>query len=213
MISFIYLCLLLFIIIFSLYLIKKNNKVAPKKIKILLSLALLPLILRYLVLVLGVIIEKQSIIYLLRSFVFLNYYSIPLLVLVSLFIFLRDEKLKFDMNFIFLGLLLVGYIALIFTCKLSIYINNIFGFIVALDGTITPILIYLILLASLAVVTLLFIDKPYNNKVGMRYILLSLILCIVEFILHLGGVKLFPYPIIGDIAILLVTLKALTTFK
>ena len=213
MIGFSYLCILLFIIIFILYLIKKNITKSPKKIKLFVTVSLIPLVLRYLVLIIGVIVEKHSVIYLLRQLVFLNYFSIPLIILATLFIFLRDEKLKFNFNFIFLIILLIGYIFMVSYSKIDISINNTFGFVLSLENYLVPTLIYLIIIASLSVFNLLYVDKPYSNKLGMKILLLSLVVCIVEFILFLGGVKVFPYPIIGEVLILISLSKGLRTFK
>lgn len=213
MIGFSYLCVLLFIIIFILYLCKINAKSSPKKIKLFMALALTPLLLRFLSLICGVIIEKQSIIYLLRPFILLNFFSIPLLIIGCLFIFLRDEKIKFSNNYIFLIILLIAYCLLMLFCRVKININTTFGFVFNIKEMLLPTLVYLIIIASLMVFTLLFIDKPYSNKIGMRILLISLIISISEYVFFLGGAKVFPYPVIGDIFILFSTFKAIKTFK
>lgn len=213
MVGFGYLCILLFIIIFILYLFKKNLSSSPSKVKLFIAMVLVPLLLRMLVLICAIVIEKQSIIYLLRYFVFLNFISIPLLVLGCLFIFLRDERIKFKTNYIFLVIFLVGYIYLIIFYKIDININVNFGFTLNIRDSIFPTLIYLIIIATLTIVTLLFIDKPYSNRNGMRILLVSLIIGILEYVFFLGGVQLFPYPLVGEIFILISTLKAIETFK
>lgn len=213
MIGFSYLCLLLFIIIFILYLFKKNTQLSPVKIKVFFAMAFAPLILKFLVLMCGVIIEKQSIIYLLKPFVFLNFFSVPLLVMGCLFIFLRDEKFNFHTNNIFLIILLVLYCLFAIFYKIDINISTTFGFILNIKEMIMPVLVYLIIISGLAVCTFLFIDKPYSNKFGMRILLVSLIVFIVEYIFYLGGIKIFPYPLIGEIFILFSTFKAIETFK
>ncbi|WP_291653284.1 hypothetical protein [Clostridium sp.] len=213
MLEFSYLCLLLFIITFILYLEKKNIDLSPKKIRLFISISLMPIILRCLVLLGGVIIEKQGIIYFLRYYVLLNYFSIPLIIISALYIFLRNEKLKFNRNYIFMIILGVLYVGLVYTYKFSISITNKFGFIISLENGMIPILIYLIILASLAVFILINLDKPFCNKVGMRLLLVSLILYIVEYILLLGGISIYPYPIIGEVLILFCLLKSISTFK
>lgn len=213
MLEFSYLCLLLFIITFSLYLEKKNIDLSPKKIRLFVSISLMPIILRCLVLLGGVIIEKQRIIYFLRYYVLLNYFSIPLIILSALYIFLRNEKLKFNRNYIFMIILGLLYVVLVYTYKFSISITNKFGFIISLENGMIPILIYLIILASLAVFILINLDKPFCNKVGMRLLLVSLILYIVEYILLLGGISIYPYPIIGEVLILFCLFKSISTFK
>ena len=213
MLEFSYLSLLLFIITFILYLEKKNIDLSPKKIRLFVSISLMPIILRCLVLLGGVIIEKQRIIYFLRYYVLLNYFSIPLIILSALYIFLRNEKLKFNRNYIFMIILGLLYVVLVYTYKFSISITNKFGFIISLENGMIPILIYLIILASLAVFILINLDKPFCNKVGMRLLLVSLILYIVEYILLLGGISIYPYPIIGEVLILFCLFKSISTFK
>ncbi|MPM01416.1 hypothetical protein SDC9_47656 [bioreactor metagenome] len=213
MLEFSYLCLLLFIITFILYLGKKNIDLSPKKIKLFISILLIPMILRCIVLLCGVIIEKQGIIYFLKEYALLNYFSIPLIILSSLYIFLRNERIKFSRNYIFMVILGLLYGLLVYTYKFSISITNNFGFIISIENGIIPILIYLIILASLAVFILINLDKPFSNKTGMRMLLISLIIYIVEYILLLGGISLYPYVIIGEVLILGCLLKSIYTFK
>ncbi|GAA0083937.1 hypothetical protein UT300007_03760 [Clostridium sp. CTA-7] len=213
MLEFSYLCLLLFTITFILYLEKRNLDLSPKKIKLFVSISLMPLILRYIVLLLGVFIEKQGIIYFLKYYVFFNYFSVPLIILSALYIFLRNEKQKFNRNYIFMIILALLYVALVYTYKISISITNNFGFVISLKDGMIPILIYLIIIASLSVFILINLDKPFSNKVGMRILLISLMLYIIEYILLLGGINIYPYPIIGEVLILGCLLKAICTFK
>lgn len=213
LLEFSYLCLLLFIITFILYLGKKNIDLSPKKIKLFISILLIPMILRCMVLLCGVIIEKQGVIYFLKEYALLNYFSIPLIILSSLYIFLRNERIKFSRNYIFMVILGLLYGLLVYTYKFSISITNNFGFIISIENGIIPILIYLIILASLAVFILINLDKPFSNKTGMRMLLISAIIYIVEYILLLGGISLYPYPIIGEVLILGCLLKSIYTFK
>lgn len=213
MLEFSYLCLLLFIITFILYLGKKNIELSPKKIKLFISILLIPMILRCIVLLCGVVIERQGMIYFLKEYALLNYFSIPLIILSCLYIFLRNERIKFSRNYIFMVILGLLYGLLVYTYKFSISITNNFGFIISIENGIVPILIYLIILASLAVFILINLDKPFSNKTGMRMLLISLIIYIVEYILLLGGISLYPYAIIGEVLILGCLLKSIYTFK
>lgn len=213
LLEFSYLCLLLFIITFILYLGKKNIELSPKKIKLFISILLIPMILRCIVLLCGVVIERQGMIYFLKEYALLNYFSIPLIILSCLYIFLRNERIKFSRNYIFMVILGLLYGLLVYTYKFSISITNNFGFIISIENGIVPILIYLIILASLAVFILINLDKPFSNKTGMRMLLISLIIYIVEYILLLGGISLYPYVIIGEVLILGCLLKSIYTFK
>ncbi|MGL5352289.1 MAG: hypothetical protein ACRDA5_03070 [Clostridium sp.] len=121
--------------------------------------------------------------------------------------------MKFNINYIFLVLLVLGYLGLIMFCKIDININIDFGFVLNIKEMLSPTLVYLIIIAGLTVFTLLFIDKPYSNNFGMRMLLVSLIVVILEYVCFIGGAKVFPYPIIGEIFILICAFYALETFK
>mgnify|MGYP000063061571 CR=1 FL=1 len=213
MLNFAYLLTLIFIITFILYLIMINRNKCPKKVKIFFNITFVLLVIRYITVLLGTLIESQSIIYILRTMVLLNYSLIPLVALGTAYIFLRNEDTKFDYNFIFMLILLLLYVGELYLYKVNISINNSFGFIINFKDSLTPNLIYLIVIASIAIVSLLCVDKPFCNKWGMKLLTISLMITIAEFILFLGGIKFFPYPLIGEILILLMSFKAIKTFK
>ncbi|SCJ00699.1 Uncharacterised protein [uncultured Clostridium sp.] len=213
MLNFAYLLTLVFIIIFILYLIMINRNKCPKKVKIFFNITFILLFIRYISVLLGTLIDSQSIIYFFRPIVLLNYSLIPLVALGTAYIFLRNEDTKFDYNFIFMSILLLLYVSELYLYKVNISINNSFGFIINFKDSLTPNLIYLIIIASIAIVALLCGDKPFCNKWGMKLLTISLMLTIAEFILFLGGIKFFPYPLIGEILILLMSFKAIKTFK
>lgn len=213
MIAFIYLCIVLFIIIFSLYLIYLNSKRCPIKIQKFYLVTLIIMLIRYLSLLSLWLIQSQKIIYFIKVLTQLTFVFVPLLALVAFYVFLRDEKRSFDYNYTFMIILILSYCAISIFYKLDIKVDSVFGFIVGYRDVLMPSLFYLIIISSLVVITLLFVDKPYSNSLGMRLLLVSLIITVVEFIVFLGGIKIFPYPLIGEICILGCSYKAIATFK
>lgn len=213
MLPVVYLCTLLFIIIFTLNLIISSNRRCPSKIKKFYFITLILLEVKYLILLLLQIVENSALIYKIKGLALIDFISIPLLALVALYIFLRDENRTFDYNFIFMGLLFVGYILVIYLYKVSISIDSVFGFVVSFKEYLTPSLIYLIILGSIAVITLLLIDKPYSIKFGMKILMLVLMMILGENILFFGGIKVFPYPLFGHILLLGCSYKAINTFR
>src|SRR5699024_1141010 len=138
------------------------------------------------------LIQRQRIIYFIKALTQLNFMAIPLLVLAAIYIFLRDENRSFDYNYTFMVILFLGYFVINIFYKLDIKVDSVFGFIVNYREVLIPSLIYLIIISSFVVVALLFVDKPYSNTSGMRLLLISLIITVVEFIIFLGGVRVFP---------------------
>jgi hypothetical protein len=200
-------------IIFVLYLFNISVKKCPNKIKRFYAITLILLEIRYLTLLLFQIVESSALIYKIKAFALLDFLAIPLMALVALYIFLRDENRTFDYNFVFMVLLFIAYLILIYLYKINITIDIVFGFVVGFKQYLTPSLIYLIIIGSISVITLLLIDKPYSIKAGMRMLLLSLMIILVENILFFGGIKMFPYPLFGHIILLGCSFKAISTFK
>ena len=213
MIAFIYLCILLFIIIFSIYLIYLSSNKCPSKIRKFYLVSLLIIVVRYLSLLSLWLIQRQRIIYFIKVLTQLSLVGMPLLVLAAIYIFLRDENRSFNYNYTFMIILFLVYVVINIFYKLDIRVDSIFGFIVSYREILIPSLIYLILISSFVVISLLFIDKPYSNTNGMKLLLVSLIITVIEFVIFLGGIRIFPYPLLGEICILGCSYKAITTFK
>lgn len=213
MIEFSYLCFLLFTLIFLVLLVRKNSKLSPKKIKIFLNIVLIPLIIRYVSLIINFIVEEQRIVYFLKYLYNLNYLCIPLIIVVILYIFLRNEKLRFNYLYIILVAFTTLYLIIIKVYKHNILIDIKFGFFIILENSSLVSLIYLIVMASFLVFSLINLDKPFSNNIGMRCILGTLALYLIEFILGLSGLYIYPFSIIGEILIYLNLLKSINTFK
>lgn len=213
MVAFIYLCILLFMIIFSLYLIYLSSNNCPKKIRKFYLVSLSIIVVRYVSLLSLWLVQRQRIIYFIKIFTQLNFLAIPLLILAAIYIFLRDEKRRFDYNYTFMIILFLGYCLINIFYKLDIRVDTVFGFMVSYKEILVPNLIYLIVISSFVVITLLFVDKPYSNTSGMKLLLVSLIITVIEFIIFLGGIRIFPYPLIGELCIIGCSYKAISTFK
>lgn len=213
MLEFSYLCFLLFLLIFILCIGKNNLTLSPKKIKVFINLLLIPLILKYCTLLISFFIEKQQFMYYLKYFHYINYFSIPLAIIVSVYIFLRNEKIKFNHMYIFIAIFGCIYLFIIKRYLLNINVDSSFGYLILIADSIIPNLIYLIFIASTFIYTLINFDKPYSNKMGIKLLLITLIIYLVEYILFLGGIKLYPYPIIGEGLVLVILFRAIYTFN
>ena len=208
-----YLCSLLFIVIYSINLIMLNNTKCPLKIKRYYNIALIFTILRGIALIITSVIENQRIVYIIKPLIVIDFITIPLLSLATLYIFFRDENRSFNYNYVFMIVITGVYVATILIYKLKITIDNNYGFIVNFKEYLTPSLIYLIMIATLAVISLMYMDKPHGNKNGIKMLMISLMITIVEFIVFLDGIKFFPYPLLGQVLVLITTYNAINTFR
>ena len=211
--AFYYLCLLLFIITIIFYLIMKARKRCPVKIRKYYIIILTILLLRNIMLLLLSLIEKQEIMYFLKPMSMMDIITIPLLSMGALYIFLRNERMRFDYNFILMISMIGIYCFLISFYRLKSYIDAEFGYVVIFKDTMIPSLIYLIVMAMVTVISLINIDKPYSNTLGMKLLTFSTVVFVIEYILFLGGIKIFPYPFIGEISLLIVVLQSIDTFN
>ena len=211
--AFYYLCLLLFIITIIFYLIMKARNRCPVKVRKYYIITLTILLLRSITLLLLSLIEKQEIMYFLKPMSMMDIITIPLLSMGALYIFLRNERMRFDYNFILMISMIGIYCFLISFYRLKSYIDAEFGYVVIFKDTMIPSLIYLIVMAMVTVISLINIDKPYSNTLGMKLLTFSTVVFVIEYILFLGGIKIFPYPFIGEISLLIVVLQSIDTFN
>lgn len=211
--AFYYLCLLLFIITIIFYLIMKARKRCPVKVRKYYIITLTILLLRNITLLLLSLIEKQEIMYFLKPMSMMDIITIPLLSMGALYIFLRNERMRFDYNFILMISMIGIYCFFISFYRLKSYIDAEFGYVVIFKDTMIPSLIYLIVMAMVTVISLINIDKPYSNTLGMKLLTFSTVVFVIEYILFLGGIKIFPYPFIGEISLLIVVLQSIDTFN
>ena len=204
--AFYYLCLLLFIITIIFYLIMKARKRCPVKVRKYYIITLTILLLRSITLLLLSLIEKQEIMYFLKPMSMMDIITIPLLSMGALYIFLRNERMRFDYNFILMISMIGIYCFLISFYRLKSYIDAEFGYVVIFKDTMIPSLIYLIVMAMVTVISLI-------NTLGMKLLTFSTVVFVIEYILFLGGIKIFPYPFIGEISLLIVVLQSIDTFN
>lgn len=210
---FYYLCILLFIIVFIIYLLIEVIKKCPKKIKGYYGIILFILLSRNITLLLLALVEKQKIIYLCKNMAMLNIITIPLVALGALYIFIRGENKNFDYNYLFLFAAIGTYILLVYIFRIQMSIDNDFGYIVYFKENLIPSLLYLIMMGSITIVSLINCDKPYSNRSGMKFLTFASMIIVFEYILFLGGMKVFPYPLLGEVIMLLCLFKSIRTFK
>ena len=208
-----YYIFLLLIIFLLVLLINKNIKLSPKKIKIYITGVSFLFILRYIGLFLLCILKNGSIVYLLKPLLFLNFLAIPFMVLGLSYVYLRWDKLSFNVIYIISAILFVAYCMGINFISGKVIFNPSYGYVINIYNEKTIDVIFLLLVGSLLCFCFYFFDKPNNNRWGMIYLVIALVLVIVENILYIGGIRLFPYPIFGDGIFILIMNFAINTFK
>jgi hypothetical protein len=212
-VNFAYYLFLLLIIFLSISIIKKNLEVSPKKIKIYLTLIITLFLLRHIALFLLCILKSSTIIYYLKPIVFLNHLLIPLIVLAITYVYLRSEKLNFGGAYIIAAIVCVIYAAIIEVSKVTVQVSYLYGFILQIDKETMLFLFSLILLGILLALNVILLDRPFVNKRGIWLIITAILIVMIEDIIILGGIKLFPYSVIGDMLFLMIINLVLKGFK
>lgn len=208
-----YYILLLLIIFLIIFLMKKNLKVSPKKIKAYIAVVMSFFILRYIGLFLLCIMKDGRFVYMLKPLLFLNHLAIPLMILALTYVYLRWDKLSFNINYIIALILAILYGASIFAMKGKVIFNPTYGYLIKIYNETALFLGSLVIIGCLLIYCVYFLDKPNNNKKGMIYLIIASVVVIIENILYLGGLTLFPYPIFGDGIFLIIMSFAMNTFK
>lgn len=211
--NFAYYLFLLLIIFLSISIIKKNLEVSPKKIKIYLTIVITLFLLRHIALLFLCILKNSTIIYYLKPIVFLNSITIPLMVLAITYVYLRSESLKFGGAYIIAAVVAAIYYCIIQISKQTVQVNHLYGFIIKIDHETMLFLFSLILLGILLILNVILLDRPFVNKRGIWFIIVSILVVMIEDVVILGGIKLFPYSVIGDLIFLLIMNIVLKSFK
>lgn len=211
--NFAYYLFLLLIIFLSIFIIKRNLEVSPRKIKIYLTIVTTLFLLRHIALFLLCVLENSNIIYYLKPIIFLNHLSIPLMILAITYVHLRAESLKFTGSYIIALITGAIYAFIMETSKVTVQVSYLYGFILAIDKEIILFLFSLILLGILLILNVISLDKPFANKKGVWFIIISILIVMIEDIIILGGIKVFPYSVIGDMIFLVIMNWVLGGFK
>lgn len=213
MVNFAYYMFLLLIIFLSLFTLKRNFEVSPKKIKIYLTFVITLFLLRHIGLFMLCILQSSNIIYYLKPIIYLNHIAMPLIVLAITYVYLRSEVLKFTGSYIILSIVVLIYIYIIRISKLTIEVSQNYGFIADISNENSMYLFSLILMGILLVLNVLLLDKPYANKTGIWFIIVSILVVMMEEVIILGGVKVFPYSVIGELIFLIIINFVFDGFK
>ena len=135
------------------------------------------------------------------------------MVLAITYIYVRSEKLNFGGSYIIAIIICVIYIGIIYISKVTVQVSYLYGFILEIDKETILFLFSLILLGVLFVLNVILLDKPFVNKMGIWSIIIAISITMIENIIILGGIKIFPYSVIGDMIFLIIMNSVLKKFK
>ena len=211
--NFAYYIFLLLIIFLCFFTIKRNLLISPKKIKIYFTIVILLLLFRHIGLVSLCILESSKYIYYLKSIIYLDNIAIPLIVLAVTYVYSRSEKLKFTGSYFILAIVAVIYAYIMYLSKVVVNVSVIYGFIMLIDKEIMVSMLLLVLLGVMLIINVLLLDKKHVNKKGIWFIICAIMVVMIEKVIILGGLKIFPYCVIGELIFLIIINLVLNSFK
>lgn len=208
-----YYIFLLLIISLLIRIIVKNERLSPIRIKVYLFAVLILFLFRYIGLFLLCVVKGGTFIYYFKSILYLNHLAIPLIVLALVYVYLRWDTLSFRINYSIATLLGLIYFIGMFFINGKVLFDVKYGYIINIQNEEGLFLVSLFILGVLLIFCIHFLDKPNNNRKGMYYIILALTVTIIEDVIYLGGIRTFPYPIIGDGIFLILINLCLNKFE
>ncbi|WP_294404302.1 hypothetical protein [uncultured Clostridium sp.] len=211
--NFAYYIFLLLIIFLCLFTIKRNLSVSPKKIKIYFTIVLILLLMRHLGLVLLCILESSKYIYYLKAVIYLDNIAVPLIVLAVTYVYSRSERIKFTGSYFILSAVAMVYVMIMHMSKVMVNVSSIYGFIMAIDNELIISMFSLILIGIMLIINVLLLDKKYVNKKGIWFIIIAVMAVMIEKVIILGGVRIFPYSVIGELIFIMIINFVLSGFK
>ncbi|WP_294153920.1 hypothetical protein [uncultured Clostridium sp.] len=211
--NFAYYIFLLLIIFLCFFTIKKNLSVSPKKIKIYFTIVIILLLMRHLGLVLLCILESSKYIYYLKAVIYLDNIAVPLIVLAVTYVYSRSERLKFTGSYFILAAVTIVYVMIMHMSKVMVNVSSIYGFIMEIDNELIISMFSLILIGIMLIINVLLLDKKYVNKKGIWFIIIAVMAVMIEKVIILGGVRIFPYSVIGELIFIMIINFVLSGFK
>ena len=204
-----YPCFVLFSLFFIYIGVVSAIKFAGIKIKIFSMLIFFLLILRYLSLAILMTCKSIMFLYILKPFFYLNYLSIPMLSMVTIYIIMRNEKFQLKNIFVASLILAFGYFIILANIPNYIELSNYYGYKMYLQR---PEFIYLfkVLINTLFLIFAInLLDKNHLDKKGIYLIISAALMSIIEIVLTMVGIKIFQENILSDFIWILAFIYAL----
>ncbi|WP_261856802.1 hypothetical protein [Clostridium folliculivorans] len=170
-------------------------------------------VLRYITLILLAILEDQKYVYYIKYLVFLQYVYIPVILYIIYYICRRNDKIKFSTTYGIIAALTIFYSILLAVYEPKISISLRFGYIIMLKSEYIFTLAFIVIPTIILVLSILALDTNFVNKPGIRMTIIATVFIILDNLVKLFGVSLYPYTIISELVTLLVFNYCIGLFK
>lgn len=209
---YIYFSLIMFMFIVIYEAFQRNNKYSPVKIKILSTIVLMGMLLRYLVMLLMFMVQNIRYLYLFKPLYFLNFVCVPIIAFIIFYILMRNDKINFLYIFFISGLLVGFYIFFIYKYPITLKVDIYYGYFIEIMQIPYLYVIYMLF----NVYAIIFVVNLYNKNVdkkGIGLVILSASVLIIESTLLFTGKEVFLNIVISDVLWILSLNYSLTKLK
>lgn len=208
-----YIILLLLIFFLSIQGITYCFKYAQKKIKVLCSIPFMLIVLQVSIQLIMIFINNIGLIYYFRFIYYIPFLSMPIIAMVSTYIFARSDKFKFNFIIIIASIITLIYILMLTRLDISIRLWGNLTYQVVSNNNIYEFLTCLILNCIFLFIAFRLVNRKLRNKIGLIFILISSIVSICETIFAYTGLNIFPQSLIGLSLWIITTNYALSRLK
>lgn len=211
--SIIYYFLLIIIFFVSIDLIMLSLKKCPKKIKGTIITIMMFIIINKISLIVLAIINDSNLAIYMKYFVDLDYIYMPCLIIVLSYIFTRNNNIKFVSLYSFFAIFVSLYCLFLYLGKETIIISKNFGYEILSSNKVMEKYIIIMIMIFCVILSFKNMINKKANRLGMAFLICSVLLFIGESFLYIFNENIFPYHVISELVLIFVAYYGVNTFK
>ena len=201
---------IMFVLLFySIYIIKFS----PKKIRMLGSIAIALMLVRYICVFKMLVSSSMLNLYMLKITYFLNFIGIPIIVFIIGYVFLRRNNINFNYVFLFSAAVIIVYIFGMLNLPSVTKDISGFGYNMIFENNMIVYWIYIIFNTVVLFLSIVFSAKSHVNKIGLYMLAFSAFITILEYLGTIINIRPFPENIFGDLCFIITCIYGITKLK
>ena len=186
---------------------------APKKIKVFSIILFFLLTLRYIILEIFIFRNNIIFLYVFKPLFFINYLCIPMVALVSIYITMRNEKIKFSGIFPLFLVFFLLYFIVIYILPCSIKLSENYGYNIYLINSSFIKLFDVLVNVFFLVIAVNLLYKKHLDIRGIYLIIVASLLSTIEAILPINSGEIFQQNLLSNFIWIITFVYALNKLK
>lgn len=211
--SYVYIFIEMMLILITLKAADTGIKYAPGKIKVLSMSIIILWFLRFAANIFLFLSKNIIYLYILKFFSLVNLATIPITALLCLYIFYRNNEIKFDYLILISVTVLLLYVFVIFKMNYNIKRTESFGYIISFQNWILIDFSVIIIASVIMLCALIILGGKLVNSGGISLIIAASAVTIIELVLKLLGIQVLPNLVVSDVVWVLTLVYAISAVK